>query len=154
MAGENKRLMPRHFRICDLAVSGEFTNAQIAQIVGMSAVGVGLILSSAPAQEYMARRREEIAKGLNEEYVENVSLARKTLEQGSLEAAELLVGQVEDPMLDPRVRQSSAKAILDKVFAQDNSSRGGVTVLAADQMQVLAIALRESREMRGQTVGV
>jgi len=144
--GQLQRLLPRHYSILDLTLAGNGP-AEIAQALGMTATGVGLITRSAIFQHELSRRREKIEKKIDEGLVSIPVRAKQTLEQNSLLAAERMVGLLDAE--DPRVVQQSAKDILDRVLGpaggQKADNTRNVVVLEAGAIQLLQLAITESK---------
>lgn len=145
-----QRMLPRHYRIVELALDGMGVK-EIAGVMGMTPVGVGLILKSEIVQGEMARRRVGLERKQDDVRVCHVDMARSTLERSSLRAAEKLDEQVDH--VDPRVAQGACDKILSMVMGKrDEAGQRGITVINAEQLNVLMCALGESRSGVGQQV--
>src|SRR3954471_24193336 len=73
-----QRLSPRHYKIIELALDG-YSNISIANMMGMTAVGIGIILRDLKVQHELARRRENVNRKQDDVRVNTSSLARDTL---------------------------------------------------------------------------
>lgn len=143
---EASRILPRHRAIINLALEG-LSNKAIAERLQMSTVGVGLILRSEIVQDEMARRREKREREQDDLALSDIELAKQTLQQASLDAAEKLVEQIE--CLDPRVAQSACGKILEMAFGGElNSSlkHTNVQVISIEQLNLINQALVEVRK--------
>jgi len=139
------RLLPRHFKILDLALQG-LSRTQIAERMEMSPVGVGLILNSPKFQDELARRRTEIDKKSDEGLATNLANAKEILSNAAEDAAQVHVDLLNSE--DDRVKQFSANQVLDRVgLARAEKGGGGdfnVAVINAESLQVLQVALKEA----------
>ena len=52
-----QKLMPRHYKIIDLAIAGTMNNKQIAETVGVTPVTVKNVLNMPGTQDIIAKRR-------------------------------------------------------------------------------------------------
>lgn len=150
MPGEGKRMMPAHWKIMDLELGG-LTRGEIAGVMNRSPEGVGLVMSGQVYQDEIARRRESLTQKKDSGLVNHLQLTRETLEQASLDAAELLQEQIGDGSLKPEIRQSAADKVLNAAFGRgkgEDDSQGKVTIVTIEQLQVLNLARTESGEMR------
>jgi hypothetical protein len=128
-------------KIIDLHLAG-LGRKEIAQELGMTPQGVGLVLLSPLAQEELARRRGGIERKVDQEVASAPQRARALLEQATLRAAETHVELLESE--NERVRQTSATEILKQVYGEGGKSQGAVTVINVEQLQLLQVALKES----------
>jgi len=145
MPHEVQRLQTKHLRIVDLALEG-LGAKEIASIVGMTPVGIGMLLRSPLVQAEISRRRglsesvQDEARGL----VPNEAL--KILQNAAVPAANVQVSLLEAE--DDSIRQRASKEILERVFGpsktQEGSSRPQI-VINTETLQVLQTALQESR---------
>ena len=141
---ELQRMMPRHFQIIDLCLTG-YGPKEIAQALDMTPQAISLITKSAIFQSELARRRESIEKKTNDQLATGVGRAKQMLEQASEAAAQVHIDLLSpDNAVDPKVRQISASKILDMVLGQDQKHSTQVVVLGAGAIQLLQIALHES----------
>ena len=143
---EIQRLLPRHYRILDLVLSGQYTVKAIAQQMDMSPQAVSLIINSPVFQHQLARRRREIEKQRDESLSIALAEAQEELKRAAPQAARVHAELLEDE--DPRVRQSSANAILDRVGLGKQQIQQGqvsITVLDENALRLLGEALKESR---------
>lgn len=145
MGNSINRLLPRHFKILDLALQG-LSRTQIASEMEMSPVGVGLILNSPKFQDELARRRTEIDKKSDEGLATNLANAKEILSNAAEDAAQVHVDLLNSE--DDRVKQFSANQVLDRVgLARAEKGGGGdfnVAVINAESLQVLQVALKEA----------
>ena len=145
MGNSINRLLPRHFKILDLALQG-LSRTQIADEMEMSPVGIGLILNSPKFQDELARRRTEIDKKSDEGLATNLANAKEILSNAAEDAAQVHVDLLNSE--DDRVKQFSANQVLDRVgLARAEKGGGGdfnVAVINAESLQVLQVALKEA----------
>ncbi|MFA6691983.1 MAG: hypothetical protein WCR98_08390 [Saccharofermentanales bacterium] len=139
MASPNtiQRLLPRHYQIIELYVSGLYTHQQIADIVGMkSRHGVTCIINSPAAQDLIAKKRASISANrdnmIAQREVDVLDRAKRALEVASEDASRVLVEGLLDE--DPRIRNKSANDILDRVglarvSKEEKSVKGAVIVM-------------------------
>lgn len=140
-----KRLMPRHFRIRDLALQG-LSRIQIAQTVGMTPEAVGLIMAQPIFQDELARAREPQDRAKRDENVRADRRAQEILLQASKRAAEVHEELLEDD--DSAVRQRSAEAILNRALGRGSiggGEGGGVSgiQISTDSINLIRITLEE-----------
>lgn len=141
---EIKRLTERHRVIMDLHLSG-LSHVQIAQEMGMTPQGVGLVVRSPQFQHEVARRRDQVERDVDQQRVSRVDEARAALEENSLAAATTLVGGLSSD--DERIQHSSAKEILDRVMGKrDDASARPQLIIDADRLTLLQVTLKESLE--------
>lgn len=143
---EASRLTPSNRKIIDLALEG-FGPGQIARMLGRSPAGIRLILSSAIVQDELARRREQKDKAEEGTRISCLSIAKETLEQASIEAAEKLREQIDSA--DPKLAQAACAKILDTAF-KAGAEGGGVNIgtlqlINAEQVTLLQKTLNELR---------
>lgn len=140
------RLLPRHFKIIELLLDGHSFSA-ISRAMGMQSSMIELIAKTPAFQDEFARRRKEIERKSDSVRVEMVALARETIENESLRAAEKLGELVESP--NENVARLSAAKLLDLAFGVDTTAQGGKkgrpTIVTVEQLQVLNIALAECK---------
>src|SRR3954470_13139830 len=110
-----QRLLPRHYKIIELALDG-FSNVSIANMMNMTAVGIGIILRDARVQNELARRRTNVEKKQDDVRVSTSSLARDTLNEMTLDAVETLDTIRSEAMVkgDHTNARLACKHILDK----------------------------------------
>jgi hypothetical protein len=140
------KITPAHRKIVDLAIEG-YTVAQIATMMGRSVGGVGIILGSQVVQDEIARRRDLRSRRLDDIAVGHLAIARETIEEAAVEAAEKLQEQISHG--DPKISQSAATKILDLAFGGElekvaGGGRKSVTIINVDQLKNLNIALLEA----------
>lgn len=139
-----ERLLPRHFRIIELALTG-MNQADIAAELKMTPVAITYILSSPIVQNEIARRRRALEKKADEAHSLGITRAKSILEENAHKAAQLHVDVLENEAEETRTRQLSANAILDRVYgARGGTDQQSVTVINAEQVQLLQVALSES----------
>ncbi len=139
-----QRLLPRHFKIIDLAVAGHDTKV-IAETVGMSTRAVTTILRSALAQQEIAlkRKAQGEAQILGMDRDATRGKAQSILEQASVRAAEKQVDLLQCP--DPSIALRAADRILDRVFGKaDETKKSLVVNITAQQVELITSALKES----------
>lgn len=141
-----KRLLPRHYRIIDLSLAG-MTNVDIATSVGMTPMAIGMVLNSPVGQAELTRRRAGITVQVDEGLSSTVTEAKAKLENAAASAADRLIGLLDAQ--DEAIQRQSAKDILDRTFGREGSTNVSVTVLSAEKLQLLTVALREADELGG-----
>ncbi len=144
MGNKINRLLPRHFKIRDLALQGLSRN-EIALEMGMSPVGIGLIINSPKFQDELARRRDQIEKKSDEGLATSLSQAKNVLADAAEDAAQVHVDLLVSS--DERVKQNSANQILDRVgiAKAERGGSGDINVqINAEQVNILEVALQES----------
>ncbi len=112
MPHEIERLQASHLKILDLALQG-LTRTEIAEATGRTPEGIGLIMRAPVFQGQLARRRLEYESKKDEAQVELELTAEQILTQCAHTAATVQRDLLESK--DERVRQASAKDILDRV---------------------------------------
>ena len=112
MSYELKRLLPRHFTIMDLVLSGQSRKA-IADEVGMTPRAISNVTGSAIFQDELARRRNRLERQKDEAVVLEIVKAKQRLEQAAADAEKAQVELLDSP--NPQVRLASATYILDRL---------------------------------------
>jgi thioester reductase-like protein len=144
MSYEIERMLPRHYAIMEASLNG-LSNVTIASHFDMSPTAIGQILLSPIVQSEMAKRRGQRVAQLDKAALDYVAQAKEEIEKSSLAAAKTLKVLMDSS--DENIRLKSASKILDQVFAtKDNKSSSGNLILNVDQLQLLQIALVESRK--------
>lgn len=144
MGHEIERLLPRHYKILELASEGH-GRKEIAQVMGMTPEAIGQILNAPLVQNRLAELRVDREKTRKENLAQGVHKAQQILEEASSQAAQTHVDLLTHD--DARVRQNSANAILDRVL-ENKSNASTVVVIEAEKLQVLQIALQQSDDFR------
>lgn len=140
---ELQRLLPRHHKILEMCIDG-FGAKEIAEVVGMTPQAISLITNAPLFQDALAKRREVVVKKIDQIRVSTVQTARERLESAAEDAANVHITALDDE--DVRVQQASATAILNKVFDKADLKASGNVVLSADTINVLAVAIEESKK--------
>lgn len=140
-----RRIMPRHFAIIDMVLAGH-KNVVIAETLGMRPESVNLILRSPLVQAELARRRREDSTPEMMRMDKDAVLgkARSILEQATEKASLKLVELVDSP--DASIQLRAAEKILDRVFGKDKDTGAAVINITSEHVQLLSIALKESRD--------
>ena len=112
MGYEIHRLLPRHFKVMDLLLLGE-KQKDIARQLDLTPQAVCAIVHSPIFQEYLPKRRVEIAEKCHEEGSEDPRNPTMALHKVGMKAAEVQ-GELLDSE-DERVRQRAAISILDRL---------------------------------------
>ena len=140
------RMLPRHHEILKLALMG-LSHKVIAERMGMTPVGIGLVVNSPIFQDNLARRRESIERKSDEGLATSLATARDVLNNAAEDAAKVHVAMMMDDKED-RVRQFSANSILDRVglAKAERQGGGGDTNITIDGNAVvmLQLALEEA----------
>ena len=151
-----QRLLPRHFKIIELALDGN-DRQTIAQVLEISPQTVSNVLNTPLVQDELSKRRANVTKKVDEGRVAVAMEARRVIEDSAVQAAlvhkEIVTKTIVDdsgsevPFYPAPVRQSSAEAILDRIFER-NGQQKGVTVIEIDSLNLLNVALSESEGLR------
>jgi len=143
---EPKRLLPGHRKIIELAIDG-LSHRDIARLMGRTPEGIGLVLGSKLVQEEIARRRGEVEAKVDGVRVLHTDLARQTLNEASLGAAERLA-EIALSSVDEKTSKDACKQVLDFAFGSQEAGKGGtqVTVLNIEQLAILQQVLREDSD--------
>lgn len=138
-----QRLLPRHFKIVELAAAGH-TYTTIARILGMNPRSVGLILRSPLVQPELARMRGRLndSEILKLDREATLGKARSILESSALKAAQRLNDLMDSK--DDSVSLRAADKILDRVFGRSDENRGAVVNITNEQINLLVTAMKES----------
>ena len=132
-------LLPRHNKIIDLYLDGQWNHTQIASKVGVSPVTVKNVLAMPSAQDVIARRRkvkEEIKDTISaREELDHVEEARLLLNDNAKVAAEALIESLFSE--DEKLRNKGANDILDRigiarVAKNENQNKSMVVTLDAE----------------------
>jgi len=131
------RLLPRHYKIIDMYLSGKYTHQQIADSLDMDRKSVTAIISMPSMQDEIAKRRviqnSQVDEVLVIDRINQVDTARSLLEEASINAAGTLI----DCLLsgDEKMKNKSANDILDRVGisrVQKNENVNKTSVLFID----------------------
>ena len=141
---EIQRLIPRHYKMIELALTGA-SNRSIAAAAGVGEANVGMVLNSPIAMAELARRRKGMEKDLNRSHAQGLNRVKDILTQGAEAAAGGLVSLAKSAESES-VRRASCADILDRVL--DNSPKAaGVVNITVESLQLLQVALAESGEV-------
>lgn len=140
---ELQKLMPRHFKILEMFLNGQ-TRKTVAQAVGMTPEAIGQIYYAPLFQNELARRRALRENESDKEEREYVDKAKKKLREHAEGAVGVHVELMGDEAADPRVRQISADAILDRVFEKGGQTQAPAIVLSAEKVEILQVAMQEA----------
>jgi len=141
---ELQTMLPRHFKILDLYLMGVDTRS-IASRLNVSPRVVTMVIASPIFQEELSRRRKGVERDLDSEYSSGVRQAKKILDEAAAEAAQFHVDLVRNAQEETRLRQISAKEILDRVLGPESKNSATSVVMSIDQVNLLSVALKESR---------
>ena len=132
-------LLPRHHKIIDLFLDGQWSHSQIASKVGVSPVTVKNVLAMPATQDIIARRRkmkEEIKDTISaREELDYVETARQVLNENAKVAAEALIESLFSE--DEKLRNKGANDVLDRiglarVTKNENQNKSMVLTLDAE----------------------
>lgn len=148
VADRIQTLLPRHFKIIDLASAGHDSRT-IAQTLGMQPATISMILKSPLVQAEIARiradNREASVLGMDRDAV--LGKARSILEQACEKAAKKHEELLESP--DASIQLRAASSILDRVYGKTGEQRSSLVVnITGEQIQLLSLALKESDNAR------
>lgn len=141
---EIQRLLPRHYKILTMCLSG-LKSRDIALAMDMSEAGISLIVNSPLFQDELAKRRDKQIK--RDEEVESHG-ALDILERAAISAAQKhvdLLGSESD-----RIAQISANAILDRVI-QRKGDDGQVIQLDKGIINLLQVTINELKEVKSKS---
>ena len=144
-----QRLLSRHMKILELSLAGH-SEKEIAQVLEMHPRSIKFVTTSPLFQDQLARRRREVEQVDTEEIQTKIMRAREKDASNAINAADvqgnLLDSQNED------IQYKTSKSILDRVFRDTSiplsSRRDQPITINAESMQVLALAINESKEYR------
>ena len=139
-----QRLNQKHHRMVELYLGGDSRSA-IAGKLDCTPESVGMVCNSPLFQQEIARRRSVMESKADEAHALEVSDGRELLASKAKDAAQLHCDFVDDFDLDPRVRQASAEAILNRVYGKDSGSGTPAVLINVEQLNLLQTALAESR---------
>ena len=140
-----QRLLPRHFKVIELAMAGHDSKT-IAETLNIKPTTVALILKSPLVQHEISKRTkastEETILGLDRD-------AFRGKVMGILEKATLKAAQVQEELLNnpnPTIALRASDSILDRVFGSRQDGGGAATVIniTAENVALLHTALKES----------
>ena len=141
-----QELKQRHYRIVELYLEG-ITRKEIAHTIGMSPEGVGLIISSSLFQDEVGRRREIRNETMDDRHNSSTLEVKGILEENAIKAANVQVALLASD--DETIKLRASGSILDRVLGkpQNNAVSEGMhsLTISADQVQILQIALSESK---------
>jgi hypothetical protein len=128
-------LMPRHYKILDLAILG-LNPVDIAKELKMTSGQVRIIMKAPCFQHQFGLRRSMHEEKVSEEAVVNLDQTRETLTRSATLAAEALVGGLSSG--DERIKIKSAESILDRTgYPKETKIEGGNnTIIAIDNKQL------------------
>ena len=145
---ELQRLLPRHYKILQLALAGH-SNATIAKTLDMTSRSVSIIVQCPLFQGELKRKRENTDEAdiLRLDRDAHLGKVRSFMEQEAGTAAETIVGLMASD--DQNLQLRSAKEILDRVFGKSDSKKDGTNgviniSISGDQTALLVLALKES----------
>lgn len=143
-----QRMMPRHFRIMDLVLQGK-TCVQIGKELGCHPDTVTNVSHSPIFQDELARRRARIERQRDDAAAVETFQAKQVIEEAAVDAARAQVDALESPQATIKLR--AADAILDRALGKGGPAKAdttpGTIVLSAERIDLLMLALRESREL-------
>ena len=144
MAQNINRLTNRHLAMMELYLQGK-TPDEIALATGGNAVVVRAVCRQPLFQDAVAKRRRSESRTQGDADASAAAKAQVVFDRNAEGAAEKHVEFLHHE--DARVAQASANAILDRVYAKGGQGQGRapVTVINAEQLQVLNLALSEDR---------
>lgn len=142
-----QRLLPRHFGLLKLVLSGVYSNGDMARMLGYTPENIRLVINSPLFQDELARRRRETELTENLAVRDGLTQARDLLNQTAYAAVEKL----EDVMVgavDPKLQMDAADKILKYAFPRGEEARGAsvtanVVVLSAEKLEGLRAILNE-----------
>lgn len=140
-----QRMMPRHFKIIELALAGH-SPAAIARTLALTAQSVNLVLKQPLVQAELVRRRRESSEDdiLQMDADATRGKALSILEQATIPAAQKFVDLLDSP--DDAIKLRAAEKILDRALGPTGpGGKAGLVVnISAEHVQLLNLALQES----------
>lgn len=142
-----ERLLPRHHRIIELALTG-MSYQDIAVALGISVSTVRNVMRSPLVQDELARKRvavndPEVARTVMDRDAAQ-SQALTILGAAAAKAAEVQVSLLEDE--NPLIRLKASTTVLDRLFGgKDGRDKPTVINVSAEHINLLTVALKESR---------
>lgn len=144
MEQQLKRLLPRHYIMIELALSG-LSNKAISQKLGCGENSVCMVLNSPVSQQELARRRKGLEDTAKETHAQGINRVKDILSAGAVDAANSMVSLARSAQSES-VRRASCADILDR--ATDTGVKaGGVVNITAENLLLLQVAIRESDEV-------
>ncbi len=104
-------LNPRHYKILELCLRG-FTNKQIADYLGMSAMQISNVINSPSFQHELAIRRSQLETMSNESIVDSLDDVTRFIRDGARQAVQRLVNCVDSP--DESIALRASQDVLDR----------------------------------------
>lgn len=141
---EIQRLRAIHYKMVDLVLAGLSTK-EIAEECERTPQSISLVTNSPLFQDEVARRRK-VQNVKHDEASSNVISRVKQILENNAEAAANVHVDLMTNSSDPRIKQSSANSILDRVYPAkvDEGSKTPVVQINVQQLQLLQLALAES----------
>lgn len=139
---ELKRLGSQHYRVIELALSGNLSRKQIGEAVGMTAVNVANILDSQLGQMELSRRRQEQHQQTDSAVAKGGAEAARILDEASVMAAEKVV-QLANGAESQKIQLSAAAMILERQGLGRAASIQPVIHLTADRIELLVQAFNQ-----------
>jgi len=137
-----QRLLPRHFRMMELAMQG-YSTKEIAQACDVHIATVSNVFNSPLFQEEVSKRRMDRKEKLEKEVERIEGDALEYLQKHAMTAARKTVELVGSD--NERIALSSAKEILDRVASKERHTS---VFMDGDAMRTLMDALRETRQVK------
>lgn len=125
MSYQITKLNSRHHNIIKMILIGQYSQVQIARLVGMDPQSIGYIINSPVFQAELVRRRDTLVQHENNEIVNNLALADEQLKNASLGAVKVL-DKLANESPDENVQLRAAESILKQAFGREDA-KGGVT---------------------------
>lgn len=144
---EMKKLNARHQRMIELTLLGK-SKGQIAEELDTTPQSVYMASMSPLFQAELVRRREQQNRVSDAGTAQQRATATQVLSEAAVGAATELVTIARTG--SEKARLTAVRDILDRTgYGRSSESLlGGATVLKGERLELLIIALRESREMK------
>lgn len=139
-----QRFQARHHEILERYLAGEDRKV-IAAALGVCPETVGRVVASPLFQERAAQMRAARTGKRLEAEARGASRAREALDRAAPAAVEVLVGLMHDDGVSASSRINASRTILDKVFGEDDGSKGPRITITPANMNLIVTALRESQ---------
>jgi hypothetical protein len=119
-----ERLLPRHFGLVRLVLSGTYSNDQMASMLGYTTANIARVIKMPAFQDELARRRKAQNNVENVAIRDGLTAARDLLNQTSLAAVEKME-QVMATSGDPKLQLDAADKILKYAFPKGDERGSG-----------------------------
>lgn len=142
-----QRLLPRHYGLLRLVITGAHTMEQMAQMMGYTPEGLRNVVKSPLFQDELARRRAVVERSENVAIADGLTMAQDLLKKTAVAAVEKME-EVMATSADHKIQLDAADKILKYAFPKDVIKGGNaqttVVVLDSAKLDRLREALNEA----------